>query len=118
MKKTTTIGLIFGITFGITFGVAEMLKQEKVIVEEITVTHSAPPKAVVPVEVTLTKYQLEKMVNLIEEKYADFNGRPAEAQDSMTFKATARGRAGIYHISSTQLARYTGKIRTESEEAR
>ena len=114
MKKTIIIGLICGMAVA----VAGMLKKEKVIVEEITVTHSAPPKAVVPVEVTLTKYQLEKMVNLIEERYADFNGRPAEAQDSMTFKATARGRAGIYHISSTQLARYTGEIRRESEEAR
>ena len=114
MKKTIIIGLICGMAVA----VAGMLKKEKVIVEEITVTHSAPPKAVVPVEVTLTKYQLEKMVNLIEEKYADFNGRPAEAQDSMTFKATARGRAGTYHISSTQLARYTGEIRRESEEAR
>ena len=99
MKKTIIIGLICGMAVA----VAGMLKKEKVIVEEITVTHSAPPKAVVPVEVTLTKYQLEKMVNLIEEKYSDFNGRPAEAQDSMTFKATARGRAGIlsYLLYST-----------------
>ena len=114
MKTTIIIGLVCGMAVA----VAGILKKEKVIVEEITVTHSAPPKAVVPVEVTLTKYQLEKMVNLIEEKYSDFNGRPAEAQDSMTFKATARGRAGTYHISSTQLARYTGEIRRESEEAR
>ena len=112
MKTTIIIGLVCGMAVA----VAGILKKEKVIVEEITVTHSAPPKAVVPVEVTLTKYQLEKMVNLIEEKYSDFNGRPAEAQDSMTFKATARGRAGTYHISSTQLARYTGEIRRESEE--
>ena len=114
MKTTIIIGLVCGMAVA----VAGIHKKEKVIVEEITVTHSAPPKAVVPVEVTLTKYQLEKMVNLIEEKYSDFNGRPAEAQASMTFKATARGRAGTYHISSTQLARYTGEIRRESEEAR
>ena len=112
MKKTIIIGLVCGMAVA----VAGILKKEKVIVEEITVTHSAPPKAVVPVEVTLTKYQLEKMVNLIEERYADFNGRPAEPQDSMTFKATARGSGGVYEISSTQLAKYTGKVRRESEE--
>ena len=113
MKQTILIGLACGAIVG---GLAGVIKKDKVIVEEVVVTHSNPEKTLIPVKVTLTKYQLEKMVNLIEEKYADFNGRPAEAQDSMTFKATARGSGGVYEISSTQLAKYTGKVRRESEE--
>ena len=113
MKQTILIGLACGAIMG---GLTVATKKDKVIVEEVVVTHKNPEKTLIPVKVTLTKYQLQKMLNLIEEKYSDFKATPAKPQDSMTFKSSARGMGGIYEISSTQLAKYTGKVRRESEE--
>jgi len=112
MKKTIIIGLICGMAVA----VAGMLKEDRVVIEEVTITHENSEKNLIPVKVTLTKYQLQKMLSIIEEKHSDFSVHPAAPQDSMTFKASARGVKGVYEISSTQLARYTGKIRRELEE--
>ena len=65
------------------------------------------------VKVRLTKYQLEKMLLLLEEKngyYNNFNGWyvPALPQDYMTFRSTAKGVEEELEISSTQLSKYTG----------
>tara|TARA_R100001015_G_C4499153_1_gene74252 strand:- start:17 stop:433 length:417 start_codon:yes stop_codon:yes gene_type:complete len=70
------------------------------------------------VKVKLTKYQLQKMLQILEEKngYLDeLNGGyiPALPQDYMTFRSVARGVSDVYEISSTQLSRYTGNIRIE-----
>lgn len=101
-------------------GLAAIIKQERTIVEEVTVSHNHPRQNVVSVKVTLTKYQLKKMLGLIEEKHSHLDPQkgvaPADHQDSMTFKASARGMGGVYEISSTQLATYTGKVRVEPKE--
>ena len=70
------------------------------------------------VRVKLTKFQLEKMLKLLEEKngyYDKENGLYINAltQDYMTFRSVARGVSNEYEISSTQLSRYTGEKRTE-----
>ena len=70
------------------------------------------------VRVKLTKFQLEKMLQLLEEKngyYDKENGLYINAlpQDYMTFRSVARGVSNEYEISSTQLSRYTGEKRTE-----
>ena len=70
------------------------------------------------VKVKLTKYQLQKMLQILEEKngyFDELNGGyiPALPQDYMTFRSVARGVSDIYEISSTQLSRYTGNIRIE-----
>ena len=74
-----------------------------VIVEHIMITTN---KKVIPVTVTLTKYQLEKMLNLLEEENS--YGRPADPQDEFTFTSVARESSlstDDYSISSTHLAR-------------
>ena len=70
------------------------------------------------VKVRLTKYQLQKMLQILEEKngyFDELNGGyiPALPQDYMTFRSVARGVSDVYEISSTQLSRYTGNIRIE-----
>lgn len=70
------------------------------------------------VQVKLTKYQLEKMLQSLEEKngfYDKQNGLYIHAlpEDYMTFRSVARGASNEYEISSTQLSRYTGEKRTE-----
>jgi len=71
---------------------------------EMIVTYSHNRKEI-PVKVTLTKYQLEKMLNMIDEEYG--YGGPAAPQDSYTFTSIAKGNlnSGEYSISSTHLAR-------------
>ena len=69
------------------------------------------------VRVKLTKYQLQKMLELVEEKNAYYNEdgsyTSALPQDSMIFRSVAKGINGEYEISSTQLSRYTGRKRVE-----
>ena len=70
------------------------------------------------VKVRLTKYQLQKMLQILEEKngyFDELNGGyiPALPQDYMTFRSVAKGVSDVYEISSTQLSRYTGNIRIE-----
>ena len=80
------------------------LKKDKIILnEEFVVTYSKQKE--IPVKVTLTKYQLEKMLNMIDEDSG--YGDPAAPQDSLTFTSIAKGHRGSkeYSISSTHLAR-------------
>jgi len=59
----------------------------------------------IPISVTLTKYQLEKMLFILEEENS--YGRPADPQDSFTFTSIARGTkySPEYSVSSTHLAK-------------
>ena len=70
------------------------------------------------VRVKLTKYQLEKMLQLLEEKNGHYDKQKglyihALPEDYMTFRSVARGVSNEYEISSTQLSRYTGEKRME-----
>ena len=72
-----------------------------VIVETIS-----DDKTVIPVSVTLTKYQLEKMLDILEGDNS--YDKPADPQDKFTFTSVARENAQAadgYSISSTHLAR-------------
>ena len=73
-------------------------KKDTVIVEEV----SAPN---IPVVVTLSKYQLERMLRILEEENG--YGRPADPQDMFTFTSVAKGNqySEEYNISSTHLAK-------------
>lgn len=80
------------------------LKKDKIVLnEELVVTYNKQKE--IPVKVTLTKYQLEKMLNMIDEDSG--YGGPAAPQDSLTFTSIAKGgkHSGEYNISSTHLAR-------------
>tara|TARA_R100000734_G_scaffold10581_2_gene8000 strand:- start:1198 stop:1506 length:309 start_codon:yes stop_codon:yes gene_type:complete len=80
------------------------LKKEKTILnEKLVVTYNKQKQ--IPVKVTLTKYQLEKMLNMVDEEYG--YGGPAAPQDSFTFTSIAKGseHSEEYNISSTHLAR-------------
>ena len=81
------------------------VKREKIAFdEELIVTYNKEKKEI-PVKVTLTKYQLEKMLNMIDEDSG--YGDPAAPQDSLTFTSIAKGHRDSkeYSISSTHLAR-------------
>jgi hypothetical protein len=62
-------------------------------------------KKEIPVSVTLTKYQLSKMLEILEEENS--YGRPADPQDAYTFYSVAKNLADSeeYSISSTHLAK-------------
>ena len=62
-------------------------------------------KKEIPVSVTLTKYQLSKMLEILEEENS--YGRPADPQDTYTFNSVAKNLADSeeYNISSTHLAK-------------
>jgi hypothetical protein len=80
------------------------LKKDKIVLnEELVVTYNKQKE--IPVKVTLTKYQLEKMLNMIDEDSG--YGGPAAPQDSFTFTSIAKGNqhSEEYSISSTHLAR-------------
>ena len=74
------------------------LKNNNVIAEEIQPSD-------IPVVVTLTKYQLSKMLEILEEENG--YGRPADPQDMFTFTSVAKGNeySKEYNVSSTHLAR-------------
>tara|TARA_R100001509_G_scaffold34581_1_gene18164 strand:- start:873 stop:1172 length:300 start_codon:yes stop_codon:yes gene_type:complete len=69
------------------------------------ITTSYKEKKEIPVKVTLTKYQLEKMLDMVDQEYG--YGGPAAPQDSFTFTSIAKGNhySEEYNISSTHLAR-------------
>ena len=80
-------------------------KREKITFDkELVVTYNKQNKEI-PVKVTLTKYQLEKMLNMVDQEYG--YGGPAAPQDSFTFTSIAKGNqhSEEYSISSTHLAR-------------
>ena len=106
-KKTLTIchwAIVLGIFCGVTLSVAGILKEE-VKVDKLTVTYGEHKKKEIPVTVTLTKYQLSKMLEILEEDNG--YGRPADPQDTYTFDSVARGTQNSeeYSISSTHLAK-------------
>ena len=98
MKQIITIGALC-CAFA-SLGAVAFSKKSEVVVETITVSHQ---KKEIPVRVTLTKYQLEKMLGMLEEENG--YGGPAEPQDQFTFTSIARESEEEYSISSTHLAR-------------
>jgi len=73
--------------------------------DNITVTYENKKQKQFPVTVTLTKYQLCKMLETLEDERG--YGRPADPQDSFTFTSIAKGNqhSTAYSISSTHLAK-------------
>jgi len=118
MKKTLLISAIIGLIYGV---VALAMKEKEVVVDKITVTYGekfSQPEleelkteiqnkltGEIPISVTLTKYQLEKMLYILEEENG--YGRPADPQDSFTFTSVARANSYSenYSVSSTHLAK-------------
>ena len=101
MKEKVLITIIGILIIGLAFAVTK----EKPIVDKITVTYAQPKEEEIPVAVTLTKYQLEKMLRMLEEENS--YGRPADPADMFTFTSIARGtkHSSEYNISSTHLAK-------------
>ena len=89
--------LVIGLAFAVT--------KETPVVDKITVTYGEPKKKEITVNVTLTKYQLCKMLEILEEENS--YGRPADPQDTYTFYSVAKNLADSeeYSISSTHLAK-------------
>ena len=93
MKKTIIIGLLCGMAVA----VAGILKKDKVIIEKIIVTQLNKKKESpqILVKVTLTKYQLRKMLDILEEYHTVHNEQgtisfPAHIQDGYTFTSVAK----------------------------
>jgi len=118
--------LVFAITFAVGFLIfthfidkeSEATEIFNLPKESVSVDKQPTKYKRFDVRVKLTKYQLEKMLQLLEEKngyYDKENGLYISAlpQDYMTFRSVARGVSNEYEISSTQLSRYTGEKRTE-----
>jgi|TARA_R110000751_G_scaffold111805_2_gene210251 predicted transcriptional regulator len=110
MKKRILIGLFCGAVVC----AAAIIKKEKVVIERLIVTHPNKEKGIpqISVKVTLTKYQLTKMLDILEE---DNNVRteqgavafPAHIEDIYTFTSIAKENkySGEYAISSTHLSK-------------
>ena len=98
------LAIVLGIFCGVTLSVVGILKEE-VKVDQIKVTYAGQKKEEIPVNVTLTKYQLSKMLEILEEENS--YGRPADPQDTYTFYSVAKNLADSeeYNISSTHLAK-------------
>jgi hypothetical protein len=116
----------FAITFTLAFLVATHFMEEESgateifnLPEESVSVDKQPTKYKrFDVQVKLTKYQLEKMLQLLEEKNGYYDKRKglyihALPEDYMTFRSVATGGSKEYEISSTQLSRYTGGERIE-----
>ena len=101
MKEIIIIGCVIFLV--VTLGALQL--KEEVIVDEIVVSYDNKKQKEIPVKVTLTKYQLEKMLDMVDQEYG--YGGPAAPQDSFTFTSIAKGNqhSEEYSISSTHLAR-------------
>ena len=101
MKEKVLIMIIGVLVIGLAFAVTK----ETPVVVKITVTYGEPKKKEIAVNVTLTKYQLSKMLEILEEENS--YGRPADPQDTYTFYSVAKNLADSeeYNISSTHLAK-------------
>ena len=106
--------IILTFVAGISFVVGQALKTHEVEIESITVGIQGDPassepqnKEEIPVAVTLTKYQLAKMLDILEDERG--YGRPADPQDAFTFTSIAKRSVArnspAYSISSTHLAK-------------
>tara|TARA_Y100001972_G_scaffold30772_1_gene37907 strand:- start:506 stop:838 length:333 start_codon:yes stop_codon:yes gene_type:complete len=106
--KTIIITLL---VFFIMIGAVLYLEEDNVQIEEIKLSFPKDEKRVreIPVRVTLTKFQLKKMLSILENdnQLILLNGEisPALDQDVYTFRAMAKGSTGEYQISSTQLSK-------------
>jgi|TARA_R110000737_G_scaffold91147_2_gene123380 hypothetical protein len=111
MKKTIVMGLLCGVIVG----AAAIIKKEKVIVEKVTVSYPNKKEIETPqiaVKVTLTKFQLKKMLDILEEYHNVGHQQgtiafPAHIQDVYTFTSVAKEnkQSGAYTLSSTHLSR-------------
>ena len=101
MKEKVLLMIIGVLVIGLAFAVTK----ETPVVDKITVTYGEPKKKEIAVNVTLTKYQLSKMLEILEEENS--YGRPAAPQDTYTFYSVAKNLADSeeYNISSTHLAK-------------
>tara|TARA_Y100001937_G_scaffold59157_1_gene81236 strand:- start:1565 stop:1882 length:318 start_codon:yes stop_codon:yes gene_type:complete len=101
MKEKVLLMIIGVLVIGLAFA----LTKETPVVDKITVTYGEPKKKEIAVNVTLTKYQLSKMLEILEEENS--YGRPADPQDTYTFYSVAKNLADSeeYNISSTHLAK-------------
>ena len=101
MKEKVLIMIIGVLVIGLAFAVTK----ETPVVDKITVTYGEPKKKEIAVNVTLTKYQLSKMLEILEEENS--YGRPADPQDTYTFYSVAKNLADSeeYNITSTHLAK-------------
>jgi len=88
-----------------TVGAVAFKQEKRVMIDKITVTHGDKKEKEIPVTVTLTKYQLCKMLETLEDERG--YGRPADPQDTFTFTSIAKGNqhSTEYSISSTHLAK-------------
>mgnify|MGYP003674115938 FL=1 len=90
---------------------AVLLKKNQVQVEQIKVSYPKDEEKIkqIPVKVTLTKFQLRKMLDILEQdnNLMSLDGKtvPALDQDVYTFKSIAKGSDGEFSISSTHLSR-------------
>ena len=99
----------------IVVGTAAILKKEKVIIEKVAVSYPNKKEIEtpqIPVKVTLTKYQLEKMLDILEDHHSFQNedgtvSFPAHIEDVYTFTSVAKENkySGEYTLSSTHLSR-------------
>jgi hypothetical protein len=113
MKKTILIGLFCSAVVG----AAAILRKDKVIIEKIIVTqlNNKKESPQILVKVTLTKYQLRKMLDILEEYHTvrywhDGTVAPNLAvapADAYTFTSVAKEnkQSGEYTLSSTHLSR-------------
>lgn len=90
---------------------AVLLKKNQLQVEQIKVSFPKDERKIrqIPVKVTLTKFQLRKMLDILEQdnNLMSLDGKtvPALDQDVYTFKSIAKGADGEFSISSTHLSR-------------
>jgi|TARA_R110002012_G_scaffold12567_1_gene55786 hypothetical protein len=90
---------------------AVLLKKNQVQVGQIKVSYPKDEQKIkqIPVKVTLTKFQLRKMLDILEQdnNLMSLDGKtvPALDQDVYTFKSIAKGSDGEFSISSTHLSR-------------
>ena len=105
MKEKVLLMIIGVLVIGLAFAITK----ETPVVDKITVTYGEPKKKEIAVNVTLTKYQLSKMLEILEEENS--YGRPADPQDTYTFYSVAKNLANSeeYNISSTHLAKRLNK---------
>tara|TARA_Y100001937_G_scaffold39837_1_gene56556 strand:- start:186 stop:527 length:342 start_codon:yes stop_codon:yes gene_type:complete len=108
MTKKTIYFILLGVT--IIVALLFMNRPRSVVIDDISVSYPVQPTLEqIPVKVTLTKFQLKKMLDILEQEhnFTLLNGQkmPALDQDVYTFKSVAKGVNGEFTISSTRLSK-------------
>ena len=108
MTKKTKYFILLGVT--IIVALLFMNRPRSVVIDDISVSYPVQPTLEqIPVKVTLTKFQLKKMLDILEQEHIMtlLNGKtvPALDQDVYTFKSVAQGLNGEFTISSTRLSK-------------